>query len=45
MEDNKYFFKPNENYLQKSNKIFRRLYCLDELEKLLFYGNLNTDFS
>lgn len=39
VQDNKFFFKPNENYVQNSNKIFRRLNCLDNLSKIMFYGN------
>lgn len=43
--DNEKFFMPNDNYIQGSNKVFSKLYCLDSPSKLLFYGNYNTDVS
>ena len=43
--DNTKFFMPNENYIQGSNKVFSKVYCLDDTSGLLFYGNYNTDLS
>jgi hypothetical protein len=45
VNDNKKFFLPNENYIQNSNKVFSKVYCLDDTSDLLFYGNYYTDMS
>jgi hypothetical protein len=36
---------PNDNYIQGSNSVFSKLYCLDDTSGMLFYGNYNTDMS